>query len=141
MQYPCVDFENMKDAPFTVADLPESLRMKWRALIFSVFVGSLSFLSSVYADSAISGSTVFIYKLDGTRHCMPDTEASTDEMALELSAAGMAILSSRKGYDGREGVALCGEPTGQINIYEISGSDLGAALGMGFTQLPENRAE
>ncbi len=109
--------------------------------ILALCLGLLNSPYCVQAAGTSSDPTVFVYKLDGTRHCMPDTEASTDEIALELSAAGMAILSSRKGYDGREGVALCGEPTGQINIYEISGSDLGAALGMGFTQLPENRAE
>ena len=59
-------------------------------------------------------------------------------MALELAGAGIEVFSRRKGYDGREGIAVCGAPTGQINIYEIASSDLSAALRLGFKQLPEN---
>jgi len=38
----------------------------------------------------------------------------------------------------REGIAVFGAPTGQINIYEIAPSDLSIALKLGFKPLPEN---
>lgn len=81
---------------------------------------------------------LFVYKLDGTKHCEPHAGVSLDSMALEFTDAGIEVFSSRKGHDGREGIALCGAPTGQINIYEILSADLTSALSMGFKQLPEN---
>jgi hypothetical protein len=59
-------------------------------------------------------------------------------MELELKTAGIKVFSRRKGYDGREGIAICGSPTGQINIYEIASGDLSAAVSLGFKQLSEN---
>lgn len=59
-------------------------------------------------------------------------------MALELADAGVEVFASHKGYDGREGIAICGEPTGQINIYKILSSDLTSALNLGFKKLPES---
>jgi hypothetical protein len=44
-------------------------------------------------------------------------------------------LSRRKSYDGREGIALCGDPSGSINVYEIGKSDLSKALELGFKRL------
>ena len=83
-----------------------------------------------------SEHTLFVFKLDGTKHCDSNTGVNIDAMALELSNAGIDVISSRKGYDGREGIAICGEPTGQINIFEIFSVDLASALGKGFKRLP-----
>jgi hypothetical protein len=113
--------------------------MKQLALILTIFIGLLASPSLGYSADALSARTLFIYKLDGTKHCMPRSGVSVDAMALELSGAGIKVLSSRKGYDGREGIAICGEPTGRINIYEILSSDLASALSKGFKRLPENR--
>ena len=60
-------------------------------------------------------------------------------MKQQLTSAGIKIFSSRKGYDGREGIVFCGNPTGQINIYEIVSSDLSVVLKIGFKPLPENQ--
>ena len=75
---------------------------------------------------------------DGTIHCDKSPGMTLDRIGQELSSAGIKVFSSRKGYDGREGIALCGTPTGQINIYEIASSDVFEALLLGFKQLPEN---
>jgi len=104
-----------------------------------IFIGLLTFPLLIHSAGTPSVPTLFVYKLDGTKHCEPYAGVSLDSMALELAGAGIEVFSSRKGYDGREGIAICGEPTGQINIYEILSSDLAAALSMGFKQLPENR--
>jgi hypothetical protein len=112
--------------------------MKQATLILAIFVGLLTSPLLIQSASTTSVRTVFVFKLDGTKHCEPYAGVSVDAMALELSGAGIEVFSSRKGYDGREGIAICGEPTGQINIYEILSSDLASALSMGFKDLPAN---
>jgi hypothetical protein len=112
--------------------------MKQLTLVLTIFIGLITSPSLIHSANTLSVHTLFIYKLDGTKHCVPYAGVSVDAMALELSGAGIKVISSRKGYDGREGIAICGEPTGQINIYEIISSDLALALSMGFKQLPEN---
>jgi hypothetical protein len=112
--------------------------MKQVTLILAIFIGLLTSPLLIHSAGTPSVRTLFVYKLDGTKHCEPYAGVSLDSMALELAGAGIEVFSSRKGYDGSEGIAICSEPTGQINIYEILSSDLAAALSMGFKQLPEN---
>ena len=114
------------------------LQMKQTTLILAIFVGLLTSPLLIHSAGTTSVRTVFVFKLDGTKHCEPYAGVSLDAMALELRDAGIEVFSSRKGYDGHEGIAICGEPTGQINIYEILSSDLALALSMDFKQLPEN---
>jgi hypothetical protein len=92
----------------------------------------------VQTDRVSAASSLFVFKLDGTTHCEDAKGVSLDSMEQELTTAGIKVISRQKGYDGREGIAVCGAPTGQINIYEIASSDVSAALGLGFRQLPEN---
>ena len=92
----------------------------------------------VYADGEPPTSTLFVFKLDGTNHCEDAKGVSLASMDQELMTAGIKVFSRRKGYDGREGIAVCGAPTGQINVYEIASSDVHAAQGLGFRKLPEN---
>lgn len=88
-------------------------------------------------EAASADTTLFIFRPDGTFHCDKSPGVTLDYMGRELSTAGIKVFSSRKAYDGREGIALCGEPTGQINVYEIASSDVPEALRLGFKQLPE----
>ena len=74
----------------------------------------------------------YVYKPDGTRHCETSPEIPLDAMARELDRSGIHVYAHRKSYDGREGVALCGNPTGSVNVYEIAESDLPKALELGF---------
>jgi hypothetical protein len=112
--------------------------MKQAVLILAIWLGFLTCSHLAQATGTTSVNTVFVYKLDGTKHCEPYAGVSVRSMALELLDAGVEVYSSRKGYDGREGVAICGEPTGQINIYEILSSDLPMARNVGFKPLPGN---
>ena len=112
--------------------------MKHVICILATCLGFLCYPLLMHSASTSSVRTVFVFKLDGTKHCEPYAGVSVESMALELVDAGIEVFSSRKGYDGREGIAICGEPTGQINIYEILSSDLASALSMGFKQLPKN---
>ena len=109
--------------------------MKHAALICTFFIGFLIFPLLIHSAGTHSERTLFVFKPDGTEHCDPYEGVGLDVMMLELSVAGIEVFSSRKGYDGREGIAFCGEPTGQINIYEILSSDLASALSMGFKRL------
>jgi hypothetical protein len=111
--------------------------MKHPLLISAACLGFLIYPQLVNPAGTTSVETLFVFKLDGTKHCEPHSGIDLNSMALELAGAGIEIFSKRKGYDGREGIAVCGAPTGQINIYEIAASDLASALSLGFKQLRE----
>ena len=111
--------------------------MKHATLILATCLGLLVCPLLIHSADTPSARTIFVFKLDGTMHCDPYAGVSLDSMALELGGAGIKVFSRRKGYDGREGIAVCGAPTGQINIFEIAFSDLAPALSLGFKQLPK----
>ena len=113
--------------------------MKIVIFILSTFLGFLSCAVVVHAGGNSAASTLFVYKPDGTIQCDKSQGVALDFMEQELRSADIKVFSSRKGYDGREGIAVCGAPTGQINVYEIAFSDVSEALGLGFKQLPESR--
>lgn len=112
--------------------------MKHATLILAICLGFLTYPLLIHSAGTPSVRTFFIFKLDGTKHCEPHEGVSLDSMAHELAGAGIEVFSRQKGFDGREGIAICGATTGQINIYEIASSDLSAALSLGFKQLPKN---
>lgn len=115
-----------------------ALQMKFATLILASCLTFLSYPLGVDADGDSLTRTLFVYKLDGTMHCEHAMGVSLDSMEHELTTAGIKVFSRRKSYDGREGVAVCGAPTGQINVYEIASSDVPTALSLGFKQLPDN---
>lgn len=78
---------------------------------------------------------VFVQKADGTVHCDGSAGTPLEEMARELAAEGIRVYSSHRSHDGREGVAQCGEPTGGINVYEITEPDVPRAAALGFERL------
>ena len=112
--------------------------MKRVNFILLTFLGFLSYSVLVYAVGTYAASTLFVFRPDGTIQCDKFPGVALDSMEQELRSAGIEVFSSRKGYDGREGIALCDTPTGQINIYEIASSDAPEALRLGFKQLSEN---
>lgn len=112
--------------------------MKCVSVVLLTFVGFLSHAVVIHAGGISAANTLFVFKADGTLQCGKSHGVSLHSMEQELRSAGIKVFSSRKGYDGREGIALCGTPTGQINVYEIASSDVSEALGLGFKQLPPN---
>ena len=112
--------------------------MKCVNFILLTFLGFFSYPTLIYAGGNSAASTLFVFKPDGTIQCDKFPGAALDSMEQELRSAGIKVFSSRKGYDGREVIALCGAPAGQINVYEISSSDVSEALRLGFKQLSEN---
>jgi hypothetical protein len=87
------------------------------------------------AQQSYAGETAYVYKPDGTLHCDTNPGITLAEMAKVLVRGGIHVYTQRKSYDGREGIAACGNPTGSINVYEIARSDLRKALQMGFQRL------
>ncbi len=110
--------------------------VNFKLLTFLVF---LSYAAVVSAGGNSTASTRFVFKPDGTIQCDKSQGVALGSMVQELKSADIKVFSMRKGYDGREGIALCGAPTGQINVYEIAISDVSEAVSLGFKQLPENR--
>ncbi|MEZ0056190.1 hypothetical protein ACVII1_004334 [Bradyrhizobium elkanii] len=79
--------------------------------------------------------TAVVYKYDGTILCAEGSGIKLDEMAKELTSAGIAIVSQKKATDGLMHIQLCGSITGSVNAYEIASSDLQKALDLGFSYL------
>jgi len=76
--------------------------------------------------------TVEVYKYDGTRQCGEGFEISLEQMAKELTSAGIEIIEQRKGSDGMIYTAVCGGGSGSINVFKIRSSDAEAAGRLGF---------
>ena len=60
--------------------------------------------------------SLFVCQPSGAMHCEPDSGIDLSTMGQQLTEAGVKVISMRMGFNGREGVALCGNPTGEINI-------------------------
>ncbi len=105
-------------------------------LVFLFWIFSWPLLS--HAGDEPLGDSLFVYKLDGTNHCEHHAGVDLVSMKQQLTVAGITVISMRKGFDGRDGIAVCGSPTGQINIYEIPAPNLKTALKIGFKRLPES---
>ena len=112
------------------------LLMKRTTLLLAICFIFVAYPSALYADANQPVSSVYVYKLAGTKQCDTDPGITLVTMERDLTSAGVEVISRRKGFDGREGVALCGTPTGEINIYEITSSDLPVAIGQDFMKLP-----
>ena len=112
------------------------LLMKRATLLLAICFIFVAYPSALYADANQTVSSVYVYKLAGTMQCETDPGIQLVTMEQDLISAGVKVISRRKRFDGREGVALCGAPTGEINIYEITSSDLPVAIGQDFMKLP-----
>ena len=96
------------------------MQMKCVNFTLLTFLGLICYAVLIYASGNSAASTFFVFRPDGTIQCDKFPGVTLDSMEQELRSVGIKVFSSRKGYDGREGIALCGEPTGQTNVYEIA---------------------
>ena len=110
--------------------------MKPVSFIFLVFISFFCIPFDSSSEESSQEQHSFIFKPDGTTHCESKHGINLDSMELELSSNDIPVFATRKGHDGREGIALCGKPTGQINIYEVNTSDVARAISLGFHELP-----
>jgi len=90
----------------------------WRLLTLAAV------LTAVMTGTVISADTVKIFRYDGSLQCGMGQVVSLEEMARELAAANIKVLSSEKRVVSGLIIALCGAPTGMANVYEIAKDDL-----------------
>lgn len=103
-------------------------------ILFSCFI-TASCTSAAVTES--SQNTVEIFKYDHSRQCEQNSGITLDEMEKELTSHGIAVLSSRKGSDGKIRMAVCGSSSGIINIYVIYKKDLEKAGRIHFQEISE----
>jgi len=126
--------------------LPHSVAMRCGAPtgdvnVIEVPAADWALFTTQNADSGGYGIWVFeqptveVYRYDGTLQCGLGKEVPIDVTAGELAAAQIEVLSSRKGRDGLDHIAVCGASTGAINIFTISQKSLAAAERLGFEPL------
>jgi streptogramin lyase len=88
-----------------------------------------SSMTSPTASSA-SSATVLVARADGSVQCDSKKGQSVTEM--EKRFGNIKVFSRDKRTDGLMHIQICGSPTGKINVYEISQSDLERAEALGF---------
>ena len=81
-------------------------------------------LAVVMAGTAFSADTVRVFRYDGSLQCGMGQAVPLDDMAKELTAVNIRVLSSEKRVVPGFIIALCGAPTGIANVYEIAKDDL-----------------
>ena len=109
---------------------------------FVVIALALASASCVSANSPSSQTTVRVFKSTGSVQC---AEGGTDlsTFARQLEQAGLKVLSSACGSDGRMRAAMCGAPDGRVAIFELSSADAQASSQLGFaplSKLPDAQA-
>lgn len=75
---------------------------------------------------------VRVFKYDGSLQCNMGEAISAEQMKKDLGA--IKVYSAQNLSDGLMRIQVCGSPTGKANVYEISRSDLEAAIKLGFKE-------
>src|SRR6266849_770870 len=107
-------------------------------------------LTGVMTGTVISADTVKVFRYDGSLQCGMGQAVPLDEMAKELAAVNIKVLSSEKRVVSGLIIALCGAPTGMANVYEIAKDDLpripeptdreSRDFGPGFMLVPQSKS-
>ena len=94
----------------------------------------LALASCVSASPPPSQTTVRVFKSTGSVQC---AEGGIDlpTFARQLEAAGLKVMSSACGSDGRMRAAMCGVPDGRVAIFELSSADAQSSAQLGFVPL------
>ncbi|MFN8847565.1 MAG: hypothetical protein ACK5V3_14190 [Bdellovibrionales bacterium] len=79
---------------------------------------------------------VKVYKPDGSLQCNMGKKISLQDMKKQLT--GITVHSQSTLNDGLMRIQVCGAPTGDSHVFEISDSDLQKALKLGFKQWTSN---
>jgi hypothetical protein len=85
-------------------------------------------------DSKSPSTSVSLYKYVGSVQCTAGGTSLT-AMQRQLTDAGIQVLSSNCGYDGRIYAAVCGGGDGRIGIFEVSAMQAQGASALGFAPL------
>lgn len=87
--------------------------------------------SACAQTAAVSGETVMVEHNRGSLQC-GSRGTPPEQMQLRLQQAGIAVVRSACGQDGRASVAMCGAADGQLNLFEIPARQLEQAQALGF---------
>lgn len=87
-------------------------------------------------STATQLTTVEIFKYVGSKQCQGGG-INLDAMADQLMNAGIVPISLACGSDGLTRSSQCGSDDGNINIFEISTTNLNGALFMGYKRLTD----
>jgi len=90
----------------------------WRLLSLAIAF-TVAMIAMVF-----SADTVRVFRYDGSLQCGMGRAVPLDEMAKELAAVNITVLSSEKRVVPGFIIALCGSPTGIANVYEIAKDDV-----------------
>ena len=82
-------------------------------------------------------SHVLIFKSDASVQCQPSSGITPEQME-NAELRGILIHRRLKSGDGKMRMTLCGQPTGQINVFEISKDQLIEAENRNFKVLEQN---
>lgn len=77
-----------------------------------------------------------IYKPDGSVQCEQGTGTPAAEMAKQLG--DIKVYTSENKHDGLIRIQVCGQPTGNCNVFEINESDFAKASALGFKKWKNN---
>lgn len=77
-----------------------------------------------------------VYKPDGSVQCEPGTGTSVAEMAKQLG--DIKVYSSENKHDGLIRIQVCGQATGNCNVFEINEADFAKASILGFKKWKSN---
>ena len=95
------------------------------------FLTLVAVLTGMMTGPVFSADTVRVFRYDGSLQCGMGQAVPLDEMAKELTAVNIRVLSSEKSVVSGFIIALCGAPTGRANVYEIAQDD--------FLRIPTDR--
>lgn len=90
----------------------------------------LVLLAATACATPPAGSVVVVRTL-GSQQCSGGGQ-SPAALARVLADAGIHVLSTRCGSDGRMYPAVCGAPDGRVGLFEIAASQAQAAAALGF---------
>lgn len=102
--------------------------MRCTAITLAVLVSSLLWGCSAANEPQ---ARLKVFKPDLAAQC-ESSGISLAEMQGELSGSNITVHCAQKGHNGMMQMAVCGAPTGGINIYTIDENKLPQAQALGF---------
>ncbi len=93
------------------------------------------------APSSQGEEWMWVGRPDGSTQCDPESGEALSVGAAQLKEWGVAVYAQGKGSDGKVRAQMCGMPTGNWNLYQISRQEWvrvqTAAASGGFRQAPQ----
>jgi len=99
-----------------------------------LLIALVALAAAAAACASAPSAQLSVAKPIGSRQC--EGGGTTPEaMARELAAAGIKVLATACGTDGRMHAAMCGAADGKLAIFEIEADHAAAAAKAGFQPL------